>query len=61
MLRSPAALNTVDPISVVIFFTAFRTGNMGYASAMSLLLFFIVLGLTLLQQRAAERGVSYGD
>jgi multiple sugar transport system permease protein len=61
VLRSPAALNTVDPISVVIFFTAFRTGNMGYASAMSLLLFFIVLGLTLLQQRAAERGVSYGD
>ena len=61
VLRSPAALNTVDPISVVIFFTAFRVGNMGYASAISLFLFLIVLGLTLLQQRAAEKGVTYGD
>jgi multiple sugar transport system permease protein len=61
VLRSPAALGTVDPISVTIFFTAFRTGNMGYASAISLLLFFIVLGLTLLQQRATEKGVAYGD
>jgi multiple sugar transport system permease protein len=61
VLRSPAALGTVDPISVTIFFTAFRTGNMGYASAISLVLFFIVLGLTLLQQRTTEKGVAYGD
>jgi ABC-type sugar transport system permease subunit len=61
VLRSPAALNTVDPISVVIFFTAFRTGNMGYGAAISLVLFLIVLGLALLQQRATVRGVSYGD
>ena len=61
VLRSPAALGTVDPISVTIFFTAFRTGNMGYASAISLVLFFIVLGLTLLQQRTTEKGVTYGD
>jgi multiple sugar transport system permease protein len=61
VLRSPAASGTVDPISVLIFFTAFRSGNMGYASAMSILLFAIVLGLALLQSRLSERRVTYGD
>jgi multiple sugar transport system permease protein len=61
VLRSPAASGTVDPISVLIFFTAFRSGNMGYASAMSILLFVIVLGLAVLQQRLTERRVTYGD
>jgi multiple sugar transport system permease protein len=61
VLRSPAALNTVDPVSVVIFFTAFRVGNMGYAAAQSLLLFLVVLGLTIFRQRVSERGVNYGD
>jgi multiple sugar transport system permease protein len=61
VLRSVAASGTVDPLSVTIFFTAFRTGNMGYASAISVLLFVIVLGLTLLQQRTTEKGVTYGD
>jgi ABC-type sugar transport system permease subunit len=34
---------------------------MSYASAVSLLLFVIVIGLTILQQRLAERKVTYGD
>jgi multiple sugar transport system permease protein len=61
VLRSPAAAGTVDPISVMIFFTAFRKGNLGYASTVAVLLFVIVLGLTLAQQRIAGRGVMYGD
>ncbi len=61
VLRSTAAAGTVDPVSVLIFFTAFRKGNMGYASSIAILLFLIVLGLTLVQQRAAERRVTYGD
>ena len=61
VLRSPAASGTVDPISVLIFFTAFRKGNLGYASAVSVLLFLIVLGLTFVQQRTGERRISYGD
>jgi multiple sugar transport system permease protein len=61
VLRSTAAAGTVDSISVSIFFTAFRKGNMGYAAAVSVLLFVIVLGLTVLQQRATERNVTYGD
>ena len=61
VLRSPAASGTVDPISVTIFFTAFRKGNLGYASTIAVLLFVIVLGLTVVQQRTAGRGVTYGD
>ncbi len=61
VLRSPAASGTVDSISVTIFFTAFRKGNLGYASAIAVLLFVIVLGLTIAQQRIAGRGVTYGD
>jgi multiple sugar transport system permease protein len=61
VLRSTAAAGTADPLSVLIFFTAFRKGNMGYASTVAILLFFIVLGLTLIQQRTAEKSVSYGD
>ncbi len=61
VLRSSAASGTVDPLSVSIFFTAFRKGNMGYASAVSVLLFLIVLGLTIIQQRTAEGSVNYGD
>jgi ABC-type sugar transport system permease subunit len=34
---------------------------MGYASAVSVLLFLIVLGLTTIQQRTTEGKVSYGD
>jgi multiple sugar transport system permease protein len=61
ILRSSAAAGTVDPLSVSIFFTAFRKGNMGYASAVSILLFILVLGLSIVQQRTTEGGVSYGD
>ena len=61
VLRSAAAAGTVDPLSVTIFFTAFRKGNMGYASAVSILLFVLVLGLSVAQQRSTERGVTYGD
>ncbi len=61
VLRSAPAAGTTDTISVSIFMTAFRKGNLGYASAISLLLFVIVLALTVLQQRTAEGRVSYGD
>lgn len=61
VLRSAAASGTVDAMSVFIFFTAFRKSNMGYASAISILLFLIVLGLTVLQQRTTEKSVNYGD
>jgi len=61
VLRNAAAQGTTDPISVLIFFTLYRKARMSYASAMSILLFVIMLGLTFLQQRLAERRVTYGD
>ena len=61
VLRSPAASGTVDAVSLSVFLTAFRKGNLGYASAVSVLLFVIVLALALLQQRVTERSVTYGD
>lgn len=61
VLRNAAAQGSTDPISVLIFFTAFRKSRMSYAAAISMLLFVIVIGLTILQQRLAERRVTYGD
>ncbi len=61
VLRTAAAAGTADPISVEIFFTFFRKARLGYASAISIVLFLIVLGLTMIQQRTMERRVTYGD
>lgn len=61
VLRTAAAAGTTDPISVEIFFTFFRKARLGYASAIAIILFLTVLGLTLIQQRTLERRVSYGD
>jgi len=61
VLRSAAAGGTADSISIEVFFTFFRKARLGYASAISIVLFLIVLGLTLIQQRTLERRVTYGD
>jgi len=61
VLRTAAAGGTADTISVEIFFTFFRKAQFGYASAISIFLFLIVLGLTVIQQRTLERRISYGN
>jgi ABC-type sugar transport system permease subunit len=60
VLRHPAARGEVDPMSVQIFFTFFRKSRFGYAAAMSLLLFAVVLVLTLVQRRFMKERVHYG-
>jgi multiple sugar transport system permease protein len=60
VLRHPAARGEVDPMSVQIFFTFFRKSRFGYAAALSLLLFAIVLVLTLVQRRIMKERVHYG-
>jgi len=60
VLRQPAARGEVDPMSVEIFFTFFRKSRFGYAAAMSLVLFVIVLALTLIQRRIMKKRVHYG-
>ena len=61
ILRTAAAQGTVDPMSIYLFFTFFREARFGYASAVAVLLFLIVLGLTLLQRRLMERRVFFGE
>ncbi len=61
VLRSAAAQGTTDAVSITIFFTFYQKARLAYASAISMLLFLIVLGLTVLQNRIGERRVTYGD
>jgi multiple sugar transport system permease protein len=60
VLRTAAALGTTDTASVVIF-TIFRdTARYGYASALAILLLFIILALTAVNNRIASKRVFYG-
>jgi multiple sugar transport system permease protein len=60
VLRTAAALGTTDTASVVIF-TIFReTSRYGYASALAILLVFIILALTAVNNRIASNRVFYG-
>ena len=61
VLRNVAARGAADPMSVYIFFTFFRKSRFGYAAALSLVLFIIVLGLTLFQRKVMEKRVFYGE
>lgn len=61
IMRTPAASSSVDTVGVYIFETVRSTDpNMGYASALSLVLFVIILIFTLLQNRLAGSKVFYG-
>lgn len=60
VLRDPAALGTVDTASIYFFETFFRGSRFGYATSMAIVLFVIILALTLVQNRLAERRVFYG-
>lgn len=61
IMRSPASANSVDTIGVYIFETARANDpSMGYASALSFVLFGAILIFTLVQNRIQGRRVFYG-
>lgn len=61
VLRTPTSAASVDTVSVYIFRTIQSADpNMGYGSAMSVVLFIAILLLTLVQNRIAEKQVFYG-
>lgn len=61
IMRNPASQSAVDTLSVYIFETARANDpNMGYGSALSFVLFGVILLLTLFQNRLAESRVFYG-
>ena len=51
VFREPLALGTTETLSVVIFLEFFEKLRYGYASAMAFVLFAIILGLTVLNNR----------
>ncbi len=60
VLRDTAALGTSDTASVYFFETFQRGARFGYASSMAMVLFVIILSLTIIQNRLAEKRVFYG-
>jgi len=61
LMRNPAARDTLDTVSIVIFRQITDASpNYGYGSAMAFVLFGVILLLTFVQNRLAERRVFYG-
>ncbi len=60
VLRSGAALGTTDTASIKIFVEFNRNTRYGYASALALILMFVVLMLTAINNRIASEKVFYG-
>jgi len=61
VLRSSAPGARWTRRAIYIFFTFFRKQRFGYAAVLSLVLFAIVIGLTVMQRKMGERSVHYGD
>lgn len=60
VLRDASALGTVDTASIYFFETFQRGARFGYASSMAMVLFAVMLTLTIIQNRLAEKRVFYG-
>ena len=60
VMRTPFAQDSVDTASLVIFDSFYRSNNFSLAAAQSIVLFLLILGFTLFQQRALGRRVFYG-
>jgi len=60
VLRSNLALGTTDTFSVTIFIEFFEKLRYGYASALSFVLFAIILGLTFINNQTQGKRVFYG-
>jgi multiple sugar transport system permease protein len=60
VLTNGGPLDTSRTVSMLVFRTFFQQGQIGYGSAMGVLLTLLILGFTLLQFRVLERRVQYG-
>ena len=60
VMRLCQSLGTVDTFSIVIFDEFFTKTRFGYASALAFVLFFIILGLTYINNRIQGSRVFYG-
>ncbi|MEX2537012.1 MAG: sugar ABC transporter permease [Trueperaceae bacterium] len=60
VMRTPFARDTVDTASILIFDTFYKSNNFSLAAAQSFLLFFVILFVTITQQRVLGKQVFYG-
>ena len=60
VMRVPSSLGTADVASVFIFDTFYKANQYGYATALAIILFVIILGLTLVQNKVFGEKVFYG-
>jgi multiple sugar transport system permease protein len=61
IMRTAGARDTTDVLSVAVFDQIFEYHNAGYAAAMAFILFVVILGLTLVQNRVVGARVFYGE
>ena len=61
IMRTGGAQDSVSVVSVLIFDRIYEYHNAGYAAALALVLFVVILGLTVVQNRLLGRRVFYGD
>ncbi len=60
VMEVPSAQGTVQTASVEIFSIFYRANNYGYAAAQAVVLFLVILGLTLAQNKLMSKKVFYG-
>ena len=60
VMRTPSAQGTADVTSIFIFDTFYKSNNFGYATAQAIILFFIILALTFVQNKVFGEKVFYG-
>ncbi len=60
VMRTTAALGSVDTTSIVIFDTFYKANNYGFAAAQAIILFIIIAVLTFAQNKLFENQVFYG-
>ena len=60
VLRTGAALGTTDTATVIIFNEFNRNTRYGYAAALSIVLLLVILVLTIINNKVAEKRVFYG-
>lgn len=60
VMRTPAALGSVDTASISIFDTFYKSNNYGYAAAQAIILFIIIAALTYAQNKLFAERVFYG-
>ncbi len=61
MTPTGGVLNDTLTVTMYLYNKGFRDSDFSYASAIAVVVFFVILALTLLQKRVLEKRVTYGE